>query len=753
MQVAHPDDGLDREQALASRLTGGDEAAFAELYDLYFDDLYDFASRSLRDRDAAADVVQSTFTKAWISLRKGNVIDNPKGWLFAIARNAIVDLVRARRRSVPVAEPGEADTTFATMEPAPTPEGALRDKELSALVWSAASSLSIEEYTLLDLHVRRDLSSGELAETLRIRKGAVYTRLSRLKDSLEISVTAEVLAKQGRADCQELDALVAAAGSGPVTRALRKDIQRHIKSCPRCEESRKRFLSPLEIFAGLAPVPAFPGLKGDIWNGINREIAGSGGSTAEVARTTQARSATKHATRWAAASMGVAAVVGAVALMVTGGTLAVRDPSDVRSTSHAIGEPSESNVVEIVWSAQDDVRAYSVDWATSSSLPDTEPDLPGDATGVSSPPLTPGSWHFSLRTQGESGEWTSTVHLGPFIITGGDPPTDDELPGDDPDPEVASTRTTKTDESSELLLSLGSLLPPGGGDGGAGPDTDHGDDGAGDGRDGNGNDDGSAPPPVASISDVSVLESDGPMRFTVDLSGPAPRPVSIAFAAEPLTAEPGSDFVAVSSALVIAQGQRSGTIAVPIVDDPSDEPDETVRLVLGDPVGAELGRAAATGTIVDDDEPLVPDLSIADVRVGEAAGVAIFRLLLSQPTTVPVSVRYETRDDLARAGADYVGSSGTAVFPAGATNALVSVPITNDFIIEGDESFNLVLFEPMGLQVLDALGIGTIAEDDLSLPPPEEPPGKDPDPQPSPEPSPERSPGEEEQVPSLTSRM
>ena len=271
MQVAQPDDGSDPERELAARLSGGEEEAFTELYDRYFHDLYDFAFRSLRDQDAAADVVQSTFTKAWISLRKGNVIRNPKAWLFAIAGNSVIDVVRARQRLVPVADTSGGSDVFVDA-PAAGPEAELRDKELSALVWAAASSLSVEEYTLLDLHVRRDLSIDELADTLKIRKGAAYTRISRLKNSLEASVTVEVLARRGRDNCEVLDGLVAAAGTGPITREVRKDIERHLKTCPMCEDSRKRFLSPLEIFAGLAPVAVLPGLKGSIWTGITQEI-------------------------------------------------------------------------------------------------------------------------------------------------------------------------------------------------------------------------------------------------------------------------------------------------------------------------------------------------------------------------------------------------------------------------------------------------------------------------------------------------
>ena len=54
---------------------------------------------SLRDRDAAHDVVQETFARAWEYLRKGNEIDYFRAFLYRVANNLVVDVVRRRRTS------------------------------------------------------------------------------------------------------------------------------------------------------------------------------------------------------------------------------------------------------------------------------------------------------------------------------------------------------------------------------------------------------------------------------------------------------------------------------------------------------------------------------------------------------------------------------------------------------------------------------------------------------------------------------
>ncbi len=67
-------------------------------YDLYGGELFGFAFKALDDRQLAEDVVQETFVRAWKSPRgydpgQGSM----RTWLFAIARNAVVDAIRRRK--------------------------------------------------------------------------------------------------------------------------------------------------------------------------------------------------------------------------------------------------------------------------------------------------------------------------------------------------------------------------------------------------------------------------------------------------------------------------------------------------------------------------------------------------------------------------------------------------------------------------------------------------------------------------------
>ena len=88
----------DRE--LIARAGHGNRDAFGALYERHFHGLYDFALRIVRDADLAADVVQSTFVKAWDAALQQKGVESVKAWLYTIAHNLAIDELRLRKRFV-----------------------------------------------------------------------------------------------------------------------------------------------------------------------------------------------------------------------------------------------------------------------------------------------------------------------------------------------------------------------------------------------------------------------------------------------------------------------------------------------------------------------------------------------------------------------------------------------------------------------------------------------------------------------------
>ena len=109
-----------------------------------------------------------------------------------------------------------------------------------------------------------------------------------------------------------------------------------------------------------------------------------------------------------------------------------------------------------------------------------------------------------------------------------------------------------------------------------------------------------------------------------------------------------------------------------------------------------------------------PALSVADAEVNEGAGASVtFEVSLSNAAAEKVTVDYATADGTATAGSDYTATSGTLTFAAGETAKTVSVPVLDDAIDEGEETFTFRLSNATGAPIADGEATGTIENSDL----------------------------------------
>jgi RNA polymerase sigma-70 factor (ECF subfamily) len=167
---------------LLERIAGGDREAFDVLYRRFVRPVFALALRRLGDRGRAEDATQETFASVWRSARSYKPDRGPGApWLYAVARNAIVD--RTRQRTETPMEPPD--------EPArePGPSELAEQSWLSFRVHGAVESLPEQERVLLELAYWGGLSQSEIADFLNIPLGTVKTRtrsaLGRLADQLE----------------------------------------------------------------------------------------------------------------------------------------------------------------------------------------------------------------------------------------------------------------------------------------------------------------------------------------------------------------------------------------------------------------------------------------------------------------------------------------------------------------------------------------------------------------------------------------
>ncbi len=218
--------------------------------------------------------------------------------------------------------------------------------------------------------------------------------------------------------------------------------------------------------------------------------------------------------------------------------------------------------------------------------------------------------------------------------------------------------------------------------------------------------------PVLTIDDAPPVAEGGTALFTVTLSQPSGRAVTVAHATADGTARAGLDYTSTSGTLRFEPGDTSRTIRVPVLDDRTREDAETFTVELREPDGATLADPTGTGTITDDDDDMLPALSIGDAAAVAEGVTARFPVTLSAATDEAVTVAFATADGTADDASDYTAAAGTLTFDPGTTRLTIEVVTLEDGAEEPEEGFTVALSDPVGATLEDDTGAGTITDND-----------------------------------------
>jgi RNA polymerase sigma-70 factor (ECF subfamily) len=168
------------------KLRAGDKAEFARLVERYSGLIYRLASKMVENPQDAEDVLQVTFIKALRGLPKFDGRSSLSTWLYRIATNESLMLLRRNKRvTISIDEPiqteeGEQDpmqiVDFCCM-----PENELMSVEARAVMDHAVENLPLSLRSVFLLRDIEGLTTLETAETLGLSEMAVKTRLSRAR--------------------------------------------------------------------------------------------------------------------------------------------------------------------------------------------------------------------------------------------------------------------------------------------------------------------------------------------------------------------------------------------------------------------------------------------------------------------------------------------------------------------------------------------------------------------------------------------
>ncbi len=234
---------LASDEWLVACVRRGDTAAFEALYDRHVRELLAFSMYMLGSRQDAEDAVQATFTSAYRALRADKRPVTLRPWLFTIARNDCLTILRRRR---PVVElNGEVD-------PGLDPVAQIEVKDEVRKVFDGLRELPENQRAALVMAEVHGLSQQEIGGVLGVRTDQVKAYVYQARSKL-------ISDRRARdADCHEIrEELASARGSA----LLRGRLRRHVRSCPECRRFADGMARQRRQLGALLPIVPSLALK------------------------------------------------------------------------------------------------------------------------------------------------------------------------------------------------------------------------------------------------------------------------------------------------------------------------------------------------------------------------------------------------------------------------------------------------------------------------------------------------------------
>lgn len=170
---------VETELGLIERAQQGDRSAFGELVRRHYDNVVNVVYRMCGEALLAEDAAQEAFIRAWVNLPSFEPRSSLRNWLYRIAVNAALDVLRRKSE-----ETIEDEEMLMISDQAPSPEETLITKERAELLHGAVKTLPEAARSVLVLREYGELSYQEIASVLDIPIGTVMSRLNYARNCL-----------------------------------------------------------------------------------------------------------------------------------------------------------------------------------------------------------------------------------------------------------------------------------------------------------------------------------------------------------------------------------------------------------------------------------------------------------------------------------------------------------------------------------------------------------------------------------------
>ena len=167
------------ERALVSAARKGDQRAFEELIRLYEKRVLALTRRMCKNPEDGAEAAQEAFFAAWQGLRNFRGESSFSTWLYRLASNACVDILRREGRRQETSSLDDGALNLDAPSPLPSPQEEAERRELGEQIEEGLRALPPEYREVLVLREIQQLRYEEIAEVLGLDLGTVKSRISR----------------------------------------------------------------------------------------------------------------------------------------------------------------------------------------------------------------------------------------------------------------------------------------------------------------------------------------------------------------------------------------------------------------------------------------------------------------------------------------------------------------------------------------------------------------------------------------------
>jgi len=170
---------------LLRRAQKGDERAFREILETYQAPVFNYVFRMVGDRALAEDLTQEIFLRIYQSLAGFSLRCRFTTWLFQVAKNRVLDELRARERKP------QSVATLEDLPPLEVVDAPPERVEAIDAVWRAVALLNPDLKMALLLRDIVGLSYTEIADTLEITLSTVKWRIFKAREEVQLALERE----------------------------------------------------------------------------------------------------------------------------------------------------------------------------------------------------------------------------------------------------------------------------------------------------------------------------------------------------------------------------------------------------------------------------------------------------------------------------------------------------------------------------------------------------------------------------------